>query len=322
MSNIQQLSPYLKTLEIFGLQFFSLSTLDFKLKKLKFVSKYFKIYLLIVICPLLSYVCYSRYTMYQGYEFKSNNALEFVFRVLAMLIMVIRKILSIFEPFWKVKSYQKFFIILNDFCLIFKYEFNLKIDFKNFKKILIFRNIFAVFAALSLVSFDLIVDGDFEDIYYYFTYSLHFIELYAKYLSIYSFCFYVDLISICLKNVLDVIDQLPLYKHNKKILLCKIYQIKRSYIYVIKMTDKVNYFMFFTKNLLELGEIVWILTLLYVAINIYYVLEQITLLIMFGKIFSQLLFLKLKLNIFRRPFSHSVWIFYNLLLDIVLSESG
>ena len=117
MSNIQELSPYLKTLEIFGLQFFSLSTLDFKLKKLKFVSKYFKIYLLIVICPLLSYVCYSRYTMYEGYEFKSNNALEFVFRVLAMLIMVIRKILSIFEPFWKVKSYQKFFIILNEFCL-------------------------------------------------------------------------------------------------------------------------------------------------------------------------------------------------------------
>jgi len=302
MSNIQELSPYLKALEIFGLQFFSLSTLDFKSKKLKFVSKYFIIYLVIVICPLLGYVCYSRYTVYQSYEFKRENALEFVFKVLAMLIMVIRKILSIFEPFWKVKSYQKFFIILNEFCLIFKYEFNLKIDFKKFKKILNFRNIFAVFAAFSLVSFDLIVDGDFKDIFYYIKYLLHFIELYTKYLSIYKFCFYIDLISICLNNILDVLDQLPLYKHNKKILLCKIYQIKRSYICVIKMTDKVNYFMFFTKNLLELGEIMWILTLLYIAINIYYVLKQITLFIMIGKIFPQILFSKIKIKYFQTYF--------------------
>jgi hypothetical protein len=70
--------------------------------------------------------------------------------------------------------------------------------------------------------------------------------------------------------LLEIFDQIPIYKHNEQLLMMKIYQIKRSYIYIIEMTDELNNFMSASISSLEVNEMSWILFILYFMMNMYF----------------------------------------------------
>lgn len=84
---------------------------------------------------------------------------------------------------------------------------------------------------------------------------------------LYKITFYVSIITACLTNQLKVLDRIPHYKYNKKALLKKIYQMKKSYIYIIEMTGEINNFMSATIITFESGEKMMILLLFYVCTN-------------------------------------------------------
>lgn len=109
-------------------------------------------------------------------------------------------------------------------------------------------------------------------------------ETFIKFLILYKFCFYVDLICICLKNLLEILNQIPLYSHNKQLVLHKIYQIKKSYTFIVEMTDELNNFMSITISVFTVNEMLWILRVVYISICAYMDNEEIGAGKVFGKV--------------------------------------
>ena len=78
MSSIKELSPHLRVLEITGLQFFSLSSLNLKSKKLKFASKNFKIYfsIYLILLNVNIFVHRDRYPYFTANDDKWKNSVR------------------------------------------------------------------------------------------------------------------------------------------------------------------------------------------------------------------------------------------------------
>lgn len=62
---------------------------------------------------------------------------------------------------------------------------------------------------------------------------------------------------------------LDLFRNDKKELVAKIYQLKRSYIYVLEMNQELNDFMFVTISTMTICGFMWILTRLYQLYQIF-----------------------------------------------------
>ena len=110
-----------------------------------------------------------------------------------------------------------------------------------------------------------------------------FIDLIITSLLFFKFCFYVDLICVCLMKIKDSINKIPQHQHNIKILLNKIYKIKRSYIYVIEMTEIFNSFMFVAIVATQISQLMWILDAFYFLFNVMLYMNKIIFAFAFGK---------------------------------------
>ena len=283
MSNVKELSQHLKVLEIFSLQFFSISKLNFKSKKLKSTSKNYLIYLVLCPIPVLIIISYSTYTNFLNFSYSSENYLGKVFRFFGHVASIFRLFSEVFESLFKVSQNQEFFMLFEEFCEFILKEFKLKICLKFLKKFLFLRLIF-VFSSSIFVSFVILLNEfNYFDSVFYFNFFTIFFDLTFASLIIFKFCFYVDLICISLMKINESFNQIPLFSHNKQLMLNKIYKIKRSYIYVIELTDLLNSFMAVTIFSVQLSQMMWILDTFYFLINVISVNNKFNFLIGFGE---------------------------------------
>ena len=156
-----------------------------------------------------------------------------------------------------------FFVKIHNFKDLIWHEFRLEINCKKLQKFLKFRTIFILVFVTTLTILDFCIDMILTDFGLYFKYFLILIENLQKFFLFYKFCFYLDLICICLKNFLDIFNQITFYKHNKLLLLHKIYQIRRCYIFIIDMSEELNDFLFCSIRISQMSEILWILSIIY-----------------------------------------------------------
>ena len=246
MSEIKQLSPCLRPLEIFGLQYFSLSRLKFK-SSLKFASKNSLIYFL---CYIFIYIGLAYLNEVLSAEERNKIRLkigadDIFFNTIVIVLPILaffRTLIALTEPLFKAIGNQKFFVILNEFQEFLVTQLDVKITFKNFKKILnqrllilcgflAFQHLFLIYKLIVNFSFNLLM----KNLYMSF-------QIITVFLILYKICFYVDLIYICLKTFHDTIDQIPVYNQDDKILVKKIYRMMRAYIYIIEISAEFNGF--------------------------------------------------------------------------------
>lgn len=267
MSDIKQLSSHLKVLKIFGLQCFSIQFLNFKSKKLKFASKNYLIYFLTF--PLVDMILssYFTYENFAGYSFESEEYLGLIFRILGHFASIFRLYAEFCESLFKIKQNQNFFMVFEEFCEFILLEFRLKTRVKFLKRFLIRRTILTFSFSIFVVLVFYFAEKDFAALNFaYFRYFALFIDFMLETLIIFKFCFYVDLICVCLRNLKDIFEQISLYMYNKELLLNKVYKIKRSYIYIVEMTKSLNNFMSMTIFCLQLSQMMWLLETIYFMI--------------------------------------------------------
>lgn len=158
MSDIKELSPHIKILEIFSLQFFSLSNLNLKSKTPKFASKKFTIFFFLCSFLFVSFLTCVRLKTFDKNKFKHENLLGLGFRILVITLAITRTIAGIFESYYKVRSNQYFFVILNEFCEFFEVKFKMKISFEDVKKNLGWKRLLAILSGIFLVAIDFYAD--------------------------------------------------------------------------------------------------------------------------------------------------------------------
>jgi len=170
---------------------------------------------------------------------------------------------SIVEAFVKTKKNQEFFINLNNFSETIKEQLNVEISFKKFEKILIRRQIYILVFSSFLTATDIMSIKNVSGFWIIYQIFVHFMSHMVAFLILYKFCFYIDTICICLMNVYDNLDVIASSDVNYSKSLRKIYALKRSYFYIIQMTEGLNHFMYITVSTYTTCSFVWLLTRLY-----------------------------------------------------------
>lgn len=270
MSKITKLSPLLKPLEIFGLQYFSAKFTNFN-SALKFPSKFATFYFLFRLFLFLigtSFTWFHFYAEIQNKSFK-ENVVAFIFKGCTVILSAVRMFVAFTEALIKIKSNQKLLILFTELCGFMDNHFKMKINLKLFIRGRKFRLI-----RLAVVSILLVIAGTIgyigSPILHVIILALNFcINFTTIFLISYKFCFYVDLIKVCLENLLTILDKCLLYRHDKDLLLKKIYQAKRIYIFILDMSNELNNFMFLTISTYTVCEFMWILTHFHQIFRVY-----------------------------------------------------
>lgn len=265
MSELKILNSHLKILQIFGFQFFSLSSLNFNYKSLKFASKVYVVYFIFrigLLCISLFYLVLFYYNNFQNISIK-QNIFGFILKNVATFLSWFRSFNSIVEAFVKIKSNKKFFLHLNNFIKITKKQLEVKIYFKKFHKVLMRRQLYVLISASFLTFSDLTSVENIAGFGFLYQIFIHFVSYSVGFLILYKFCFLVDTICLCLMNFHDNLDMIASTGEDFRDLLKKIYILKRSYIYIIEMTVELKNFMFVTISTSISCSFVWLLTRLY-----------------------------------------------------------
>lgn len=165
MSNIKQLSPHLKILEVFGLQYFSLFSLNLKSKKFNFTFTKYILYFFAVSISyiIITTVLHSSYFLEPYYH---ENFLGSLFRIFTVFSSIFSAFVAFFEAFLKIKGNKKFFKIFEEFLNFIKIEFRLNLQnyFIKFKKVLIRRIFLAIFYTIFIYVYDFYVFGLFDEL--------------------------------------------------------------------------------------------------------------------------------------------------------------
>lgn len=253
MKNIEESSLYLKILEFFGLQYFSLSSFTLSLN-LKFPSIKYTIYFLfrnILFIMIDGSSWFHFYAQFQN-ESLNENILGFVFKIFVIFLSIIKYFIAFFEAFFKTNSNQKFLFIFSELEIFLKVKFNKQFNFYKLKKVLVHRLILIV---IVLVIYTLIFGIKIEIMLIKI-----WTDFFTNFLILYKSCFYVDLIYMSLNNLLTVLNEFPKYYQNEKLILIKIFEIKKIYICIIEMTDELNKFLSLTLTLYLVNNFMWVLT--------------------------------------------------------------
>ena len=272
MLKVKELSPLLKPLELIGLQYFSANKINVQSNSIMLIpSKWHIIYFSFRLLLFLLGTSFTWFHFYAEIQNKSfeENIVTFIFKGCTVILSTARMLVAFTEALIKVKSNQKFLILYAKLCDLMESEFKLNINLKMFKRSRKFKLIRILIAAVFLV-----IAGTIGyigcPIPHVLILALNFcINFTTIFLILYKFCFYVDLIGVCLKSLLDILDDCSLYRQNKELLLNKIYQVKRIYIYIIKMNNELNCFMSLTISTYTICEFMWILTHFHQIFRVY-----------------------------------------------------
>ena len=252
MSKIRELSSFLKPLEIFSLQLFSTNKQNFLNLNLKYPSRGFAIYF---ICRLTFFLIGTPLTWMSFYKYFQNknvndNIVAFIFKAFTVILSPPRTLIAFAEAIIKIQSNYKFLIIFNDFCCLMEDEFKRVVKLRKFKRNLIPRLIQLVMVAMAFVAFrmaEYIKSKNSLPLWRVILMTSTFvINLTTVFMMLYKFCFYVDLIGVCMDNLIENLEFCLLFKFDRKLMLKKLYYMKKSYIYIIEMADELNYFMSWT----------------------------------------------------------------------------
>ncbi|KAL7015362.1 hypothetical protein ACKWTF_016413 [Chironomus riparius] len=267
MSEIRKLSKFLKFLEIFGLQYFGLSKLNL-ISPIKFVLLGYKLYFFCYTTSIVLLMIYFRGPFLKVLKKLSisENTLGYAIEVVVTILTVGQIFITNLEAFLTVKGNQNFFKIVNKFDKFLCESFNKRMSTKKLEKKLKIRLVLIGSLAVLLVLAHLTIVKD-HGFFGFGTLCLIIVHFLTMCLIWYKICFYIDLICMCLTEFNEILDQFDIYSHNQSLLLRKIYQCKRSYIYIIKMAQEFNYFMPMTLNLYILVGFLWI------SLRLYYLLQ-------------------------------------------------
>lgn len=237
MAELKSLSSSLKVLEIFNLQYFSLADLSFN-SRLDFASTYFVIYYFV---SMVLYI-FCKLTIPLNLVSFDGNILAFFLLFLIDFLIVIRGIVGNTEPFLKIKSHKRFFVILNQFNVFIETHFETSLNFSKVKKSAKIRLILII-VAIAAFTIKIIIDEDSPDSYLRcLKIFVHFKDVSTALFILYMALFYFHIIFMCLEKLLEVIESLKYDRSEKGRILSKIYAMKRSYIYILQMTDELNNF--------------------------------------------------------------------------------
>ena len=265
MSDIKNLNSYLKILQIFCFQFFSLLSLNFKTNKLSFASKGYAAYFVVRIGLLFASLFYLWLHYYKNFQSASirQNVFGYILKIAAALLSWFRAFNSIVESFVKIKSNQEFFINLNNFSETIKEQLNVEINLKKFEKILIRRQVYILVFASFLTANDIMSIKNVSGFGIFYQIFVHFMSHMVSFLILYKLCFYIDTICICLMTFYDNLDVIASADVHSSKLLRKIYALKNSYFFIIEMTAGLNHFMYITISTYITFSFVWLVTRLY-----------------------------------------------------------
>lgn len=263
MLKYKKLSKFLKPLEIFGLQYFSLFDLSSK-----FTSTGYKIYFFIytsTICFIVLTFRQSFFDLFRKVPLK-ENILGYSAEIFVNFFLFCQFLLFVSEAFFKVENNKNFFIIFYKFDKFLSLKMNTKLRLKFLNKIFKRRIILIAFLAIifAIPEVGLVKNFGVDGFFVFFVVLIDFTTIC---LALYKICFYVDLLCFCLMKFNEILDQIVLFSHNRKLLLRKICQCKRCYVFVVEMTEEFNAFMSITLNIYIYMGILWL------SIRFYYFLQ-------------------------------------------------
>lgn len=261
MSKIKSLNPFLKPLEYFFLQYFSFSDLKFNID-LKFICKVlFGVFYIILTLIFTFMYRVEWFNMLCNFSI-DDNFFGYNFEIFILYYSVIHISWLIFEVFIKFKSNIKFVKLLIKFECILMLNFNKKFALKSFKKILMHRLVLIGFYVAS-VFFAVKDNIDKYGLNGIVVSLVHINFILLTSFIMYKICFYLDIICICLMNLNEILDKILKFSHNRNLFLRQIYQFKKCYILILKMTQELNYFMSNSISLFMLTGIFWMTVRLY-----------------------------------------------------------
>ncbi|KAL7015351.1 hypothetical protein ACKWTF_016411 [Chironomus riparius] len=256
MSQIIKLSSFLKPLEVLNLQFFSLSKLNCPSRFSKQIRMiYFICYIVMTILSTLH--LYPAWYASTKIRMSGENLLLFSLEVLMSILAPVQAQVAYQQALLKTRSNQSFFKHLIEFDRYLKWNMRSGISFKNFRKILIRRLILISLISFVAIQKTMYIVIKLENSKVLATF-IRFLYMMTVWFTLYKICFYVDIICICLIKFHHILDQIVSFSHNRKLLLRKIYQCKRCYIYIIEIVEELNYFMSVTINFVAVTGILWI----------------------------------------------------------------
>ncbi|KAL7015348.1 hypothetical protein ACKWTF_016408 [Chironomus riparius] len=263
MSEIPKLNTYLKPQEYFGLQFFALSYLNEK-SKVKFTSTMYIISFIIrIVLNLYGYIFSGLFYGTIKNISMTENLLGFTLEIVVTFFTAAKVLFGIIEAFVKVKSNQKFFILLHKFESFLVQNMNSRLHFGDFWIIQKYR---MIFIGVVLTSFSLSIGIPMTKASRLFLFLGLFVNMLGFCLILFKICFYVDIVGVCLRNFHESLERISINVHNEQIMVRNIYQSKRLYIYIIKMTKQLNNFMSITIYLFMVSQT------LYLSLRFYHLL--------------------------------------------------
>lgn len=267
MSEIRNLGQFLRPLEAFGLQYFSLSKFNFILSS-RFASFGYKVYFFCYTASIVLLMIYFREPYLDLIQKLSinENMLGYAIEMIVTIFILGQISVNNFEAFITVKSNQNFFKILHKFDKFLDENLDTKIITEKLRKILKHRLILiaSLIVIISIPHSKVVIDHGFHG---FFTFCMIINYFIIICMWTYKLCFYVDVIGICLVKFHEILDQIEESSHDKKEMLMRIYKCRRCYVYIIEILDELNSCMIFTLNLYIFCGTLWI------TLRFYYFLQ-------------------------------------------------
>lgn len=246
MENLKVLSSELRPLQLFGLQYFSLNSINqFASNHGTFEKKFLILFILAL--PLYSVIS-SYYYIYAFIYFEdvrsTHNVLQYEFKIVTYFGRVLIIAISIFEPFLKTKKIKKVWTKGWKVGKLLKREFGVDLKGIYWKlKAVIRRRLILIFIGLTIFEI-------FPKFFSNFT-PLSAIMCVTKLtgsiiisLVIFKHCFYVDFINIHITAITDIINQNFNTKkssiNKKSEIIHKIHILRQCYTEIIKMAKLAN----------------------------------------------------------------------------------
>jgi len=246
MKNLKILNSELRPLQLFGLQYFSLNSINQFASNQGTYDKKFLI-LFILALPLYSVIS-SYYYIYAFIHFEdvtsTHNVLQYEFKIVTYFGRVLIIAVSILEPFLKTKKVKKIWTKGWKVGKLLRREFGVNLKGIYWKlKAVIRRRLILIFIGLTIVEI-------FPKIFSNFTPNAA-VMCVTKLtgsiiisLVIFKHCFYVDFINIHITTITDIINQ-NFNINNQKFqqkseIIHKIHILRQCYTEIIKMEKIAN----------------------------------------------------------------------------------
>lgn len=253
MTSFEILASFLKPLEVFGLQYFSLTSVsNFSKWRIFYCGLRITFYLMTTV------ELWVMMFQQQSDVDIEKNVLSFLLKIFSFLSYLIVTLTGIAEALLKQKSERNFFEIVREFEENFAYNFKRRINFGCFKKLLTRRIVFmVVLPTVVIVSTRISVrlskhPMSFLFLYFMFVYA---IDNAHSQLILYKFCFYVDMITLHLRSVLEIVQDFNTKTPNLKEILA----LKKLYVLTLEMTREFNNFMANTVQYYIVSTVFWLM---------------------------------------------------------------